>query len=292
MIVYMENEEEIVQEYLSKIINLGITDTKITKYIITKYNDIPYLNFAQFMKDSNIEKEEAEKFLKDNGYNNFAEFQSNVAKFIISMLRANDTSDLSHNTSFSKSDIADIFKTIFEVETSNMSNMISSLNYDKITDLINDIITSTEVIIIGTRASITLAQYSSYILNKIGINVKKITSADTSSFDNIQNFDRSSLVIAFGFPRYPKETIKLLNYFNRKNFKIISITDNINSPLCNFSSYSIFVQAYSLAYTDSFINGLALINAIAIAIGKIDNKKVIKRLNDFEETAKSLEYYF
>ena len=173
-----------------------------------------------------------------------------------------------------------------------MSNLLASLEHDKFCQLIEDIITTPEVIIIGTRASITLAQYASYILNKIGINVKKITSADTSSFDNIQNFDRSSLIIAFGFHRYPKETIKLLNYFNRKNFKIISITDNSKSPLCNFSSYSIFIQAYSLAYTDSFINGFVLINTIAIAIGKIDNKKVIKRLNDFEETAKSLEYYF
>jgi len=288
----MEHEEERVKEYLSKIINIEATDNKITKYILTKYNDIPYFNFAQFMKDLKIGEEEAEIFLKDNGYNNFAEFQSNVTKCIIDLIHTSDNSYLYPNTSINKSNIEDIFKTIIEVETSNINDMISSINYNKVTDLINDIITSPEVIIIGTRASITLAQYASYILNKIGINVKKITSADTSSFDNIQNFDRSSLIIAFGFPRYPKETIKLLNYFNRKNFKIISITDNVNSPLCNFSSYSIFVQAYSLAYTDSFTNGLALINTIAIVIGKIDNKKVIKRLNDFEETAKSLEYYF
>jgi DNA-binding MurR/RpiR family transcriptional regulator len=88
------------------------------------------------------------------------------------------------------------------------------------------------------------------------------------------------------------ETIKILNYFNRKNFKIISITDNEKSPLCKFSSYSLFVKAYSIGYTDSFTNSLVLINTIALTISKIINKKVIKRLNDFEETAKNLEYYF
>lgn len=281
--------EEKLMKSLSQCLNLEKTDYNITKYISEKYQDIPYLNFAQFMRDLKLSEEDAFNFLRVNGFNNFTEFQSIITENIINF---NDIENLYKKASYNKTEIADILTTVTEVEAGNMNTMLSSLDYNKLTDLINDIMESPEVIIIGTRASITLAQYSSYILNKIGINVKKITSADTSSFDNIQNFDRSSLVIAFGFPRYPKETIKLLNYFNRKNFKIISITDNPKSPLCNFSSYSLFVYAYSLAYTDSFINGLVLINTIAIAIGKLDNKRVIKRLNDFEETAKSLEYYF
>lgn len=287
----MEYIEERVKESLSKFINFE-EDSEITKYILKKYNNIPYLNFTQFKKDLNISEEEANKFLKNNGCNNFAQFQSNVSEIIFNLIRVNEASYLSHEISFNESEIIDILHTIVDVEENNMNNMLSSLDYGNISKLIEDILNTPEVIIIGTRTSITLAQYASFMLNKIGINVKKITSADSSSFDNIQNFERSSLIIAFGFQRYPKETIKLLNYFNRKNFKIISITDNPKSPLCNFSSYSIFIQAYSLAYTDSFINGLVLINTIVIAIGKIDNKKVIKRLNEFEETAKSLEYYF
>ena len=88
----------------------------------------------------------------------------------------------------------------------NMRNMFNSLDYDKFINLIKDIMSFPELIIIGTSISHS-SQYASYILNKIGINAKKITSADSTSFDNIQNFDRSSLVIAFGFKRYPKETI-------------------------------------------------------------------------------------
>jgi DNA-binding MurR/RpiR family transcriptional regulator len=288
----MEYEGEKIKNSLLQLINLDVTDPKIVNYILSKCNYIPYLNFSQFMKDLNINEEEATRFLKDNGYNYFTEFQSNVSKCIFNLINSNDVSYLSHAESFNKSDIIDILRTNVEVELDNMNNMLSTLDYDKFAKLIDDIINSPEVIIIGTRASITLAQYASYMLNKVGIKVNKITSADTSSFDNIQNFDRSSLVISFGFPRYPKETIKLLNYFNRKNFKIISITDSEKSPLCNFSSYSIIVKAYSIEYTDSFINGIILINTIAIALGKIDNKKVVKRLNEFEETAKNLEYYF
>jgi len=292
MIVNMRIGKEKLRELLSNMINMESADPRIVDYIIKNYNEILYINFSQFIKDLNIEEEEACRFLKENGFENFTDFKSRLSDSILNLIRDKDPVHLNNITIVDKGEIRDILTTVVEIEDRNMRDMLNTLDYDKFVDLINDIMSHPELIIIGTRASVILAQYASYLLNKIGINVKKITSADTTSFDNIQNFDRSSLVIAFGFKRYPKETIKLLNYFNRKNFKIISITDEPDSPLCNLSSYSIFVQAYSLAYTDSYINCLSLINAIAIAIGKIDNKKVVKRLREFEETAKTLDYFW
>ncbi len=286
-----EEEKKLVKNALHKVINTEKSGAQIIEYILDKYLEIPYINFAQFMKDLNLSENDANKFLISNGYKDFLQFQHNFSELIISLIPKSESVSCLSGI-LTESDIKNIFTSVADAEAYNMSNLLASIEVDKFSSLIHDILNSPEVIIIGTRASITLAQYASYMLNKIGINVKKITSADTSSFDNIQNFDRSSLVIAFGFKRYPKETIKLLNYFSRKNFKIISITDNSSSPLCNFSSYSIYIQAYSLAYTDSFVNGMVLINALALTIGKIDNKKVVKRLNDFEETARSLEYYF
>jgi|LAHS01.1.fsa_nt_gb DNA-binding MurR/RpiR family transcriptional regulator len=286
----MEFENIKLINLISNLIKTEAEFEDIKNYIINNFKEIPYMNYAQFIKDMSLSQEYADKFLAENGFNSFSELKMKVTEIIFDMIHNND--DLFVDKSFNKESIKNILSLNIEVEENNMRSMLSSIDQDKLCELISDIINSPEVIIIGTRASTTLAHYSSYMLNKIGINVKKITSAGTSSFDNIQNFDRSSLVIAFGFPRYPMETIKILNYFTRKNFKIISITDNEKSPLCNFSSYSLFVKAYSIGYTDSFINGLVLINTIALAIGKIDNKKVIKRLNDFEETAKSLEYYF
>jgi len=288
----MKYDDEKLRELLSKVINLEITDSRIIKYIIENYYKMLNIDFSQFIKELNIEEQEVYEFLKNNGYKDFYDFKYKLSDSILNLIRDQDPSLLKNITSIDKEEIRNILSTVIEVENKNMRDMLNSLEYDKFVNLIKDIMSFPELIIIGTRVSAILAQYTSYILNKIGINVKKITSADSTSFDNIQNFDRSALVIAFGFKRYPKETIKLLNYFSRKNFKIVSITDEPDSPLCNLSNYSIFVQAHSLAYTDSLVNSLALINAIAIAIGKLDNKKVVKRLREFEETAKTLDYFW
>ena len=288
----MKYGNEKLRDLLSEVISLELTDSKIINYIIKNYYKMLNISFSEFVDNLSIEEEEAYEFLRNNGYDNFNDFRNKLSHTILRFIRDKDPSLLKNIKSIDKEEIRNILSAVIEVENQNMRNMFNSLDYDKFINLIKDIMSFPELIIIGTRVSAILAQYASYILNKIGINVKKITSADSTSFDNIQNFDRSSLVIAFGFKRYPKETIKLLNYFSRKNFKIVSITDGPESPLCDFSSYSIFVQAHSIAYTDSLVNSLALINAIAITIGKADNKRVVKRLRDFEETAKTLDYFW
>jgi DNA-binding MurR/RpiR family transcriptional regulator len=285
----MELKNERFINLISSLVNTESKYENIKDYIVSNFKEIPYMNYSQFVHDLNISQEYADNFLNENGFSSFSDFRMKITEIIFDMIHNNEAL---FDENFNKEDIKDILSLNIEVEENNMKSMLSSIDYNNLNTLIFDILNSPEIIIIGTRASTTLAHYSSYMLNKIGINVKKITSTGTSSFDNIQNFDRSSLIIAFGFHRYPMETIKILNYFSRKNFKIISITDNEKSPLCKFSSYSLFVKAYSIGYTDSFTNSLVLINTIALAISKIINKKVIKRLNDFEETAKNLEYYF
>ena len=45
------------------------------------------------------------------------------------------------------------------------------------------------------------------------------------TLDNIINIDRSALVIAFGFPRYPKPTIVATRFLKNRGYKIVSITD-------------------------------------------------------------------
>ena len=49
---------------LSKLINLELTDSKITNYIIENYYKMLNISFSQFINDLSIEEEEAYEFLK------------------------------------------------------------------------------------------------------------------------------------------------------------------------------------------------------------------------------------
>lgn len=281
------------REMLSQVINLDIADTKIVERIIKNYRYFPFFNYPQFLREIGLSHEEANTFLLLNGYQNFTEMQSKMSEVMLEYFPAlTPEEQINKENLLPEEEITRIVKDLAELEINNITHMVSSLNFQDINKLVKDLVTSPEIIIIANRISVPLATYASNIWNRTGINVKTITSADTCTFDTIPNYDRSSLVLAFGFWRYPKDTLKLMNYFKRKNFKIVAITDNEKSPLIHLAEYSLFVKGASLIYTDSYVNALILLNTIAIALCEIDKKKVIKRLYEFEDTAKNLDYYF
>lgn len=286
-------DEKKFKEILSQVIDLSITDTRIIEKIIRKYRYFSFFNYPQFLREIDLSHEEAIAFITSNGYQTFSEMQTNIARVMLDYFpNLTLEEQMNKESLLFEEEISNIVKEIAELEINNIQHMLRSFNVQNINKLIRELATSPEVIIIANRISIPLANYASSIWNRIGINVKTITSADTCIFDTVHNYDRSSLVIVFGFWRYPKDTLKLMNYFKRKNFEIVAITDNEKSPLVYLSKYSIFVRGDSLIYTDSYVNAIILLNSIAIALCRLNQDKVVKRLYEFEETAKNLDYYF
>lgn len=286
-------DEKKFKEILSQVIDLSITDTRIIEKIIRNYRYFPFFNYPQFLREIDLSHEEAIAFITSNGYQTFSEMQTNIARVMLDYFpNLTLEEQMNKESLLFEEEISNIVKEIAELEINNIQHMLRSFNVQNINKLIRELATSPEVIIIANRISIPLANYASSIWNRIGINVKTITSADTCIFDTVHNYDRSSLVIVFGFWRYPKDTLKLMNYFKRKNFEIVAITDNEKSPLVYLSKYSIFVRGDSLIYTDSYVNAIILLNSIAIALCRLNQDKVVKRLYEFEETAKNLDYYF
>ena len=105
-------------------------------------------------------------------------------------------------------------------------------------------------------------------------------------------YKRQALVIAFGFPRYPKPTIVATRFLKNRGYKIVSITDKKKSPLAELSEYAFRLQANSYGYTDTYTSGILLINLITALIGKIQGTDINRHLREFNETAQQLDFYF
>ena len=222
-------EEDKFRKMLSKVISLDTIDERVIERIIKKYRYFPFSIIRSFLREIGLSHNEANELILSNGYESFTELQSKVAEIILEQFNDTDKQSIEEEV-ISDEEITRIIEDLAELEINNINHMKATFSIENIKRLIKDLASSPEIIIIANRISVPVATYASNILNRIGINVKAITSADTCSFDTIPNYDRSSLVLAIGFWRYPKDTLKLMNYFKRKNFKIVAATDNKESP--------------------------------------------------------------
>lgn len=278
--------ENNIKDSIIKIFKGKEVDEVIVNYIVENYNSIIYMTFEKFCYQINCSSERMESFLKDVDFQDF-----NQLKDAIQNIRSENCYYDGNDEYICRDKVLGTVNELVNIELNNIFDFKNNIDINLVMRLINDILNSEDVVLVGTRASTPLVTYAAYIFNKIGIRTTKIDSADTSYFDIIPNLDRTTLIIAFGFSRYPKGTIRLLNFLKKKGFKIVSITDYIQSPLINFSEYSLIIKANSYDYTDSYIGVMLLINTLIISMGKMDNKRLIKRLKEYDETAQNLGYF-
>jgi len=130
------------------------------------------------------------------------------------------------------------------------------------------------------------------MFNILGKKATKIISSATDNFNKFSLFDDNALVISIGFARYPKETIKILSFFKKNNFKIVSITDNLMSALAPLSDIIFTIPCESISITDFYATPICVINIIIVLLSQIDKESSIRYLNKFEEIAKDIGFYF
>lgn len=276
---------EILEKKFSQLPGSSALDSGILEYIVKHNSAVTYMCSEKFCYECDCTDYELEQFVAAAGFNDYNKLKDFVKEIINSVDAENGYTVSMEDT------ITRVAEDLVNIEMGNMLDFRNSLDKKTVLRLVEDIINAPEVVILGTRASEAVMSYAVYILNKIGIRTTKLDAANTNYFDHINNIDRSSLVIAVGFARYPKATIVAASHLKRKGFKIASITDFTRSPLVSLSEYSIILKSSSREFTDSYSAAMLLLNLVVVTIEKCNKEFVEKKLKEFDEIAFNMDYY-
>ena len=78
-------------------------------------------------------------------------------------------------------------------------------------------------------------------------------------------------MFGISFPRYSHRTKTALEFAKNRGAKVISITDCENSPLVQYSDYSLFAKSDMASFVDSLVAPLSIINALIVDIARKKN---------------------
>lgn len=290
MKLYKNHKKEFLNKLIDETLNFNEEEKKIALYIKKYCKKVSYMNLSELLEAAETSEENVKSYLAKMGYNSYDDFRKELREVIMVGMKTTEAFKISMDMMHPK--VNNILDFIVKKETDNLNEFKKTFDEEAFRNIIEAIINANDIILVGTRASAPIAIYAEYIFNKIGKRSRKIISGGTENFDFLSLIDRDTLVLAFGFARYPKDTIKILSFFRKKNFKIISVTDNYLSPLARFSDmiYTVPIESYS--FTDSYVIPVSLVNIIAILISQLDEDNSMKHLTEFEEIAKDIGFYF
>jgi DNA-binding MurR/RpiR family transcriptional regulator len=262
----------------------------VLEYVKNNYKDVAYMSIDELSNALKITKEDVSDFIRIIEFDSYENFRNKLKEVIVRELKTTDRFRISMNLIEPK--VNNMLTQIVTNEIKNLNNLLNSFDEKCFAEVIEEIMNAPEVIVVGTRASAPIAKYTEYIFTKIGKKTRKIISGGSENFDCLNTLDRNSLVLAFGFARYPKETIRIISFLKKRNFKIVSITDNNLSPLVRLSDLCITVPYESFSFTDYYAVPICVINALVTTISQLNEEESLKHLNEFENIAKEIGYYF
>ncbi len=286
--------EDYKHNFLKKLteasLNLNETETMLATYMKDNYKKVSLLDLDDVSKILSIEPFDIVRYLTKLGFKNYEDLRSTLRDFAMSELSSADRFEFSQISLAPQ--INNLKNVVISKELSNLNRLIDRFDEAAFYSLLEKIIIAPEIIVVGTRSSSILALYIDKMFNRLGKRTTSITSGSTTQLDNLPLLHNEALVLALGFARYPKETVRMVSFFKKRQYAVVSITDHATSPLTPFSDVTFTVPCQSVSITDFYATPFCVINMIVILLSQIDKARSASYLNRFEDMAKDFGFYF
>ena len=185
-----------------------------------------------------------------------------------------------------------VLETVMNSDAEKIRVTLDTISKSAFEQAVDCIMEAKNIYVVGIRTCTPLAGFLGFYLNMLFKNVTVVTTNSASEiFEQIIDIDSEDLLIGISFPRYSMRTLKAMEFANDRNAKVISITDDKNSPLNLYSSCNLIAKSEMATVVDSLVAPLSVINALVVALCMKKPEFVTERLGLLEKVWNDYQVY-
>lgn len=257
----------------------------IANYILSHYDKAAFMTAQKLGQKVGVSESTVVRFASEMGYDGYPALQRALQNLMRNKLtavqRIEVTSD--HMTR------DNVLERVLSLDIERIRKTLEHTSKDDFNNAVDKIINCKAIYIIGARSAAPLASFLNYYFTMIFPNVRLIKNTTTSElFEQIMHIDEQDVIIGISFPRYSKQTAKMLEYASNSGANVIAITDSVDSPLAQYADNLLLARSDMASFVDSLVAPLSLINALIAAVSISDVDKVSR---SFERLEKIWEQY-
>lgn len=257
----------------------------IANYILSHYDKAAFMTAQKLGQKVGVSESTVVRFASEMGYEGYPALQRALQDLmrnkLTSVQRIEVTSD--HMTR------DNVLERVLTLDIERIRKTLEHTSLKAFNDAVDKIINCNAIYIIGARSAAPLASFLHYYFNMIFPHVKLIKNTTTSElFEQVMHIDEKDVIIGISFPRYSKQTAKILQYASNSGANVIAITDSEDSPLAQYADELLLARSDMASFVDSLVAPLSLINALIAAVSISDVDMVS---HSFERLEKIWEQY-
>ena len=284
----MELEKSVIQIIDERYPKMSKGHKLIANFIKDEYDQAVFMTAAKIGEKLGVSESTVVRFASGLGYDGYPEFQKKLAEWVKNKL--NVVQKVS--AKYGQSSQSEILKSVLTADIEKINDTLHTLDPSAFEAAVNVILEAKKVYIVGIRSCEPLADFLCFYLNMIRDNVVLLKTTSVSEmFEQMIRIDEKDVLIGISFPRYSMRTLKAMEFASDRSSKVISITDNVHSPMCLYSSINLFSRSDMVSIVDSLVAPLSVINALVVALCLQAPDEVKRNLEMLEETWNNYQVY-
>ena len=177
-------------------------------------------------------------------------------------------------------------------DITRIQRTLSNIDRDAFKNAVDTILKGKRIYIVGIRSCAPLAEFLAFYLNMVCDNVVLVkTSSASEIFEQLIHIGERDVIIGISFPRYSMRTLKALEFASHRQAKVITLTDDIHSPINIYSSCCLVAQSEMVSVADSLVAPLSVINALVTALYMKRKKDVLENLETLDTLWEDYQVY-
>ena len=278
--------EEFIKFIQNKKDSLTNNQQKFAKYVVDHLGKVAISTIKDLSMESDVSSATIVRFSNRLGFSGFSRLQKEIRKAIFG-------EELSYTGRIEMVSLGtikeeNIFLSSISNDKKSLDNILLSNPHKKIKEAIKMILKAKNIYFHAMLSSSIVADFFCYFLKQLEINVINLAN-NNNSYGEIVNMSSSDLLISINFPRYSKESIRVVNFALRKNLKVILITDSNLAPNVEKVNISFLVEYESLSFFNNYIAAFALINALLTELVFENKKRYRGRLKAIDDLVRKAE---
>jgi DNA-binding MurR/RpiR family transcriptional regulator len=258
----------------------------LARYVVAQYQRVAFLTIRQLAEASRVSEATVVRFVKALEFAGYPAFQAEIRRIVRADLNGTERFRLTHTApQTARNPLA----AVLAKEAENLSNLQSGFDEAEFRRAVSAIRRATEVVVVGSRSTASLAYHFWFGLSKMAIPAIRMTAITSESYDRLHRLDAGALIVLIGFPRYLNEWVDLLEFARGQGLRTLTITDSPFSPLRG--DISLFTPAESASFVAFHCAPMTLINAVLNALGAADKRRTLAALQRFERLAQTRRYF-
>jgi len=260
----------------------------IAKYITESYDKAAFMTASKLGKTVGVSESTVVRFAVDLGYDGFPNMQKAMQEMVMNRLTSVQRIEVANDRIGDQ----DVVGLVLQSDIEKLRQTADTVRRDDFKAAIQAILKARRIYILGVRSAAPLANFLGYYLNYMFPNVHIVTTSGTSEmFEKIVGINEEDVVVAISFPRYSTSTAKGTSYCRSVGATVISLTDNLESPLAEHSDFVLVAKSDMVSLVDSLVAPLSVINAMIVALASCRKKELEASFNELEQIWEEYHVY-